>query len=1034
MEQVLGVASLTPLVIYLLAAPLSVQTYPLGERILLGRGLAKQLRTHLRCPIGMGSMFNHSPSRAEILVVSFLLMVLVPSAPGLLLAEPMTVLTGQHDSEGVLTDRIAPPGTPLEQLEITFKLRNGETAQKLLDETNDPNSPSYGEALSHDEVLDQFGPSNSEVQAIVAWLVGDGFQILSSDRDSIKFSGTVGQAETAFGVSILTSEDGHSFGHIDDPQIPARFAEIVGSILGLSNLQGAGPSPPTVPGTRDSGSPQLRPVPRTRLSPGNSRATAPAVVIGNNPLGFGVADFRTFYDENAVIAAGFDGGTINGQGDCVAIPEFADFSPAGVTVNPQNPGVIAFDNAFGLPAAMLTKIFVDTPNVPINSSNIEDMIDIEWAHAVAPGAPIDVYIGDPTLASGQGLFDAVNQAVQSNLCSTISLSIFICGSGANSFYQNTLGPVLARAALQKQAVFALSGDVGAANYVLNSSSACVAGTTLGVLELGTNPNVTAVGGTQFAPIYASNSDVGFASESTWNDSSPGASGGGVSSVFAKPGYQSALPGGSRLVPDVSLGAGPNGGSGGDPGFYIGTDSGTMFCCTGGTSLATAAWAGIYKVTAQRAGARIGSINPMLYSLGGLGFAAGLRNVTSGNNTFNGVPGLSAGAGYDETTGWGSVDIGMFVNTFVANNALITGGTNKSAETYNAVSGTFTSTVGTMTTVRALHTATLLDSGLTLVAGGQTGSSSDATGIAGFGGILEYAVEGMSISTGSAGPDITVAASADLYNPATRKFTATGNMNHERVLHNAVLLNNGQVLIAGGDNATSALSSAELYNPSSGQFTPTGSMSIARSAATATLLSNGKVLVAGGAPSSAVAELYDPIAGTFSNTGSLPSPRSAACAALLPNGNVLIAGGANQGNFLSTAEIYNPTTGGFSQTGSMSVARDEATCTLLPNGQVLVAGGTDCLISCSGGMGPLASAEVYNPATGGFTLTANKMDSPRFLQAAALLNDGQVLISGGGGTGGNNLATADLYNPASNSFSQTGNMNVARSGHTESASQ
>jgi N-acetylneuraminic acid mutarotase len=179
------------------------------------------------------------------------------------------------------------------------------------------------------------------------------------------------------------------------------------------------------------------------------------------------------------------------------------------------------------------------------------------------------------------------------------------------------------------------------------------------------------------------------------------------------------------------------------------------------------------------------------------------------------------------------------------------------------------------------------------------------------------------------------------------------------------------------------------------------------------------------------EIYDPSNGRFSLTGPLIFDRSGQTATLLSDGRVLVAGGRNLSNsagvYLSAAEIYDPTTGQFTRTGSMRVARENATATLLPDGRVLFTGG-DQGLSGTYGQGILASAEIYDPVTGKFTLTGS-MEAPRLGQSATLLPDGTVLIVGGRSRGGIVVASAEIYNPATGKFTPTGSMTVPRSGHT-----
>ena len=272
-------------------------------------------------------------------------------------------------------------------------------------------------------------------------------------------------------------------------------------------------------------------------------------------------------------------------------------------------------------------------------------------------------------------------------------------------------------------------------------------------------------------------------------------------------------------------------------------------------------------------------------------------------------------------------------------------------------------------------------------------------------------------------------SGEIYNPAAGTFTVTGGLNALRIAYASAMLPDGRVLIAGGGNETAALDTAEVFDPKTGHFIPTANnLAVQCAPCNGVTLNDGKVLVADGS-SGVAADLFDPKTMSFSPTsGPMVASRPTATANLLGDGTVLIAGGLDESdNALDTAELYSPTTETFTAAkGTMTSPRANHTATLLANGEVLLAGGS----TASDTSGALDTAEIYDPKTGMFTATPNLMTSARDGATANLLDNGQVLITGGAIADGDSVATAELFDPKTGKFTATaGVMNSVRAWHS-----
>jgi subtilase family serine protease len=395
------------------------------------------------------------------------------------------------------------------------------------------------------------------------------------------------------------------------------------------------------------------------------------------------AQIQAAYDEGPLFHRG-----VTGRGETIAIVD----SFGSPTVRQD---LATFDTQFGLPAPPSFDVIQPAGPIPRFNPKTTTMIgwagettlDVEWAHAVAPGAKI--LLVETPVAETEGtagfpqIVDAENYVVDHRLGDVISQSF-----GATEASFTSPGALLGlrsafvNAAAHGVTVLAASGDTGATGY-LTPTTATFSSTPV-VTWPASDPLVTAVGGTELS-LNATGRRT--APDKAWNDTydtvvndfvygnvkpHPDAGGGGLSSIFSRPSYQDSVAGvvgNNRGIPDISMSAACSGLVDTYQSFAGPTPPGWYYVC--GTSEATPMFAGVVALADQMAHRSLGLINPALYALAAA-HAPGIVAVTQGNNTVSyfqhgteqTVQGYSAGPGYNLASGLGTIDAALFVPELV----------------------------------------------------------------------------------------------------------------------------------------------------------------------------------------------------------------------------------------------------------------------------------------------------------------------------------------------------------------------------------
>jgi pseudomonalisin len=580
-------------------------------------------------------------------------------------------------------------------LRLTFVLsrsaeRQAAFAQLLADQQN-PSSPSFHHWLTPQQIGALYGPTQNDLDALSAWLTGQGLQVreIAPSGLFLTAEAPVSTVANALAVnlrsfSLRDPASGQTSIHIattSEPAIPSAFASVVSAIKGLSDAP-------------------VYAMHHTRLvTNGNGSAAAPQLTTSTGDHFITPNDFATLYGISASYQAG-----ITGANQKVAIVGRSRVATSDIT---------SFDTLTGLAANQPNVVVPPTgtdPGVTNTSDQDEATLDVERVLGTAPGAQVDLVVSTTT-ANSDGIEIGAQYEVQTLRDPILSISFGACEASAGSSGVTYWDSLFSQAAGEGISVFVSSGDAGVDGCEA-VGTVPAATQTASINAICASSYATCVGGTEFADFadpsmyWSSTSGTGLESalmyipEGAWNEptatsgsttvSNLSATGGGASTVIAKPTWQSGtgVPAdAARDVPDVSFSASMH------DGYlsclaYTSANCTTSFNIFSGTSAAAPSMAGIAALLNQKAGAAQGNLNPLLYRLAATSSTTGaVHDVTPTTSDValcelntpsmcnNSIPGPTVGSlglagyavttGYDLATGLGSLQVTDFLTAATA---------------------------------------------------------------------------------------------------------------------------------------------------------------------------------------------------------------------------------------------------------------------------------------------------------------------------------------------------------------------------------
>lgn len=551
----------------------------------------------------------------------------------------------------------------------------------------DPSSPDFHHWLTPEQYGSRFGLADSNIAQITSWLASQNLTVdsVGRGRTTIAFTGAVRNVEAAFQTEIhnyVVKGEKH-FANASEPSVPAGLASFVSVVHGLDDFH-------------------LKPRAVKGVPPVVNGASYTSVTTGNHFLA--PQDVATIFDVSPLYNS-----AITGKGQTIAVVGQTSINLSDIE---------QFRSYFNLSANDPQLLLVPgTTNPGISSNDLPEAdLDLEWSGAIARDASIVfVYSND--------VETSLDYAVNENIAPVITMSYGLCEALSGNADLSSLNSFAQQASAQGISWIAAAGDNGA-NDCYGQANRAPSG--LSVDAPASVPGVTGVGGltltegsgTYWNTVNGANHEsvTGYIPTDVWNDSvedgTPSAGGGGASTYFAKPAWQTGTgvpTDGKRDVPDLAMPASA------DHDAYLVYTSGTLEAY-GGTSVGAPVFAGItgllnqyLQVNGLQTAAGSGSLNSRLYSLAAISPGA-FHDVTVGNNMVvscasqscaSNLVGFNATPGYDQASGLGSVDAFNLISAWAQT----------STATKAEATVQLTSTVGTLTlTGSTVLTATVTSAG------------------------------------------------------------------------------------------------------------------------------------------------------------------------------------------------------------------------------------------------------------------------------------------------------------------------------------